>query len=135
MSACLNRHNTYNTRKLFNSQVVSMANRLLLASGLLLSAVCTQAQTSATDITIPAPDLNACLRSSVTGAADDMSVEELKAACIILLEKKVLSQSDELETQPISEKPKNERRARNERMTIEALNRANRFTLTPHRRN
>ncbi|MGM8227951.1 phospholipase A [Cellvibrio sp. ARAG 10.3] len=112
-----------------------MANRLLLASGLLLSAVSTQAQTSATDITIPTPDLNACLRSSVTGAADDMSVEELKAACIILLEKKVLSQSDELETQTISEKPRNERRALNERMTIEALNRTNRFTLTPHRRN
>lgn len=112
-----------------------MANRLLLVSGLLLSAVCTQAQTSTTDITIPTPDLNSCLRSSVTGAADDMSVEELKAACRILLEKKALAQSDELETETLSEKPKSERRALNERMTIEALNRTNRFTLTPHRRN
>jgi phospholipase A1 len=122
-------------RKLFNLQVVFMANRLLLASGLLMSAVCAQAQTSASDITIPTSDLNACLRSSVTGAADDMSVEELKAGCRLLLEKKVLSQSDELETETVSAKPKNERRALNERMTIEALNRANRFTLTPHRRN
>ena len=112
-----------------------MANLLLLASGLLMSAVCAQAQTSASDITIPTSDLNACLRSSVTGAADDMSVEELKAGCRLLLEKKVLSQSDELETETVSAKPKNERRALNERMTIEALNRANRFTLTPHRRN
>ncbi|MGB3608950.1 MAG: phospholipase A [Cellvibrio sp.] len=111
-----------------------MANRLLLASGLLFSAVCAQAQTSATDITIPASELNACLRSSVTGAADDMSVEQLKAACRLLLERKVLSQSTELETETVSTKPK-ERRALNERMAIEALNRTNRFTLTPHRRN
>ena len=88
-------------RKLFNLQVVFMANRLLLASGLLMSAVCAQAQTSASDITIPTSDLNACLRSSVTGAADDMSVEELKAGCRLLLEKKVLSQSDELETETV----------------------------------
>lgn len=111
-----------------------MANRLLLASGLLFSAVCAQAQASATDITIPASELNACLRSSVTGAADDMSVEQLKAACRLLLERKVLSQSTELETETVSTKPK-ERRALNERMAIEALNRTNRFTLTPHRRN
>jgi phospholipase A1 len=63
-----------------------------------------------------------------------MSVEQLKAACRLLLERKVLSQSTELETETVSTKPK-ERRALNERMAIEALNRTNRFTLTPHRRN
>ena len=112
-----------------------MANRLLLASGFLFFVLCAQAQTSATDITIPPPDLNECLRSSVTGAADDMSVEQLKTACRLLLERKVLSQTEELETETISTEPKAERRALNERMAIEALNRTNRFTLTPHRRN
>src|SRR5690606_29917497 len=134
MNTCLTRCNTYNSPQTFDFQVVPMANRLLLASGLLFSAICAQAQTSATDINIPSSELNDCLRSSVTGAADDMSVEQLKTACRLLLESKISAQAAELETETVSTQPK-ARRALNERMAIEALNRTNRFTLTPHRRN
>lgn len=112
-----------------------MAKRLFLASGLLLSALCVQAQTSTTDVAIPTQDLDECLRSSVTGAADAMTVDELKVACRLVLEKKVLAQPNQIETETITPEPQVEQRALNERMTIEALNRTNRFTLTPHKRN
>lgn len=112
-----------------------MANRLLLVSGLLLSAVCVQAQTSTAEIQIPNHELDECLRSSISGADDTMSIQDLKNACRILLEKKILSQTEGIVTEDVIPEEKPETQGLRERLTIEALNRSNRFTLTPHKRN
>ena len=126
---------------------------------------------------IPADAVEDCLRASVTGAAAEMTLAELRAACILLLhqekaaagpttpseeakallteeeeplsEEKLLTeeeflteQESETPEEPLAEEesaesPEDARKQRllGQRMTIEALNRANRFVLTPHKRN
>lgn len=120
-----------------------MKKHSLAGAGLLLLASCAQAQTTTTEITISQEELDTCLRSSVTGAADTMSVRELKEACALILEKKVAAQPQPIEASQTTEEvivppavvDEVETHATRERMTIEALNRTNRFMLTPHQRN
>lgn len=116
-----------------------MMKHSLAGAGLLLVTSCIQAQTTPTEVTIPPEELDACLRSSIIGAADSMSVRELKEACSLLLEKKIAAQVTEEvvqpENAPYAINGGAENQATRERMTIEALNRSNRFMLTPHQRN
>lgn len=116
-----------------------MKKYCLVGTSLLLLACYSQAQTTLSEVTIPSEELDSCLRSSIVGAADTMSVRELKEACSLLLEKKIATQTTETVTpaSPSSEATKEatENRVTRERMTIEALNRSNRFMLTPHKRN
>lgn len=84
--------------------------------------------------------INACLQSSVTTADGAMSINQLREACrqlyiqqtpnegIPVIEEKQVDGDKSPETNP-------EGRLLNRRMTMEALNRANRFILTPHKRN
>lgn len=86
--------------------------------------------------------LETCVRTFANDADGDMTIAELKAACRSLIEEPQAFDATEL-SQP---DPKNEpesdsiRTAESslllsKRLRIEALNRANRFMLTPHRRN
>lgn len=80
--------------------------------------------------------LATCLRTSITTAADEMSVRQLKEACVLILQKNLVAQATEptvIESTQVSAKV--EAPAYQERMAIEALNRSNRFMLTPHKRN
>src|SRR5690606_37052048 len=103
-----------------------MMKHSLAGAGLLLVASCIQAQTTPTEVTIPPEELDACLRSSIIGAADSMSVRELKEACSLLLEKKIAAQVTEEvvqpENAPYAINGGTENQATRERMTIEALN-------------
>lgn len=81
--------------------------------------------------------LTQCLQSTVATADESMTISELKQACqqlpnqhststLQLEEKQILKeQIDEAQSTQLLKK----------RMTMEALNRANRFILTPHKRN
>ena len=83
--------------------------------------------------------INTCLQSSVTTADESMTIAELRAACrelylqnhasgVPTLEEETVATGQPQETNP-------EGRLLNRRMTMEALNRSNRFILTPHKRN
>lgn len=116
-----------------------MKKQLLASGSLWLLACYAGAQTPSTGIVIPQDQLDECLRSTVTGAADTMSVKELKEACALLLDKKQVVTTTEEQVPPTAEAvlvdPGTENRATRERLTVEALNRSNRFMLTPHKRN
>lgn len=113
-----------------------MTSRFFLASGLLLFATFTYALAATAEVDISAEDLDNCLRSSVVSADDNMQIEDLKNACILLLEEKTEGQVEE----PISESVKTQADKKENggmgiRLAMEALNRSNRFMLTPHKRN
>jgi phospholipase A1 len=75
-------------------------------------------------------ELNKCLQASVVGAAESMTVAELKQACLLLNEQNQgLTQTTVVENNPEAI------RVLQKRMTLEELNRSNRFVLTPHKRN
>lgn len=85
---------------------------------------------------MPADALNQCLQTSVLSAASNMTIAELKQACQLLYNQQLSSQT-ELQEQAIASAKANEpgERLLKRRMTLEALNRSNRFMLTPHKRN
>ena len=76
--------------------------------------------------------LEDCLQSNVIGADDTMTIAQLKEACALVEEQhNHLTQPDE---KTEAGKDKQQTLLKN-RLTMEALNRANRFLLTPHKRN
>lgn len=107
---------------------------LLHSSILLLSnvALSTQKEPSTDDI-------NTCLQSSVTTADESMTIAELRTACRELYLQNNASGVPTLEEEPVAtgqqQETNPEGRLLNRRMTMEALNRSNRFILTPHKRN
>lgn len=84
-------------------------------------------------------NLKTCLQTSVAGAYDRMTIAELKASCRALIEESQNPESTEprSEQTPTAEPGSSAESSRllSKRLRIEALNRANRFMLTPHRRN
>ena len=80
--------------------------------------------------------MNVCLQASVVSAAETMTIRQLKEACQMLHEqqKDEEQQADIIETSPAVAEVR-ETPLLKKRMTMEALNRSNRFMLTPHKRN
>lgn len=80
--------------------------------------------------------MNTCLQASIVGAAENMTIRQLKEACRLLhdQQKSEVQQADVANASPavaaVRETP-----LLKKRMTLEALNRSNRFMLTPHKRN
>lgn len=118
-----------------------MAKTFFMAGGLFLLATCAAAQqpsSSQQEIDIPQETLDECLRSSIIGADDQMTVQQLKDGCTLLLQKKAAAaEADSIEETTEEEilEPEQPASVLKERLTMEALNRSNRFTLTPHKRN
>jgi phospholipase A1 len=90
---------------------------------------------------IPAADIDNCLRTNVSSAAAEMTMAELRTACWLLLQQEQSasapaseSSNPEIETETVKTVDETHRLL-GQRMTIEALNRSNRFVLTPHKRN
>lgn len=77
-------------------------------------------------------ELNHCLQASVTSAAELMTIADLKQACRLLHAEQ--NTTAELEEQTVAEEAP-QTPVLKKRMTLEALNRSNRFMLTPHKRN
>lgn len=95
------------------------------------------AQSDAATLLISQDQLDNCLRASIVNATDSMTVLELKGACTLLLEQQRQSQqliTDEVQPKEPKDDPSLGTLLKN-RMTMEALNRTNRFVLTPHKRN
>lgn len=113
-----------------------MRRTFFLASTLTLLSQPLLAQIDTTTVLIPQDQLDNCLRTSVISAADTMTVQELKNACTLLLEQQLQSQQPLIveEVQPPKATAELEPLLKN-RMAMEALNRTNRFVLTPHKRN
>lgn len=84
-------------------------------------------------------DIDTCLQSSVISADESMTIAELRAACRELFLQTNAANSPSIEEQqvegPQQAETNPEGRLLNRRMTMEALNRSNRFILTPHKRN
>jgi len=97
----------------------------------------TGTESPATELSSTEPSLdemNQCLQSSVIGAAETMTVAELKQACRLLHQQHQPQQEPGFfeTTVTTTTEPT---RALDERMALEELNRSNRFVLTPHKRN
>lgn len=101
-----------------------------LACSLLLSAVPAYAEDATPPPEITTEAINHCLQASVVGAAESMTVAELKQACLLLHEQR----QGVIET-PVADEKEENSRVLQKRMTLEALNRSSRFVLTPHKRN
>lgn len=93
---------------------------------------------------VPAPEMpqeamNSCLQASIVSAASAMTVAELRQGCQLLHEQQLQSKAPpEVQEQYFSQaspQGDQEEPLLNRRMTLEALNRSNRFMLTPHKRN
>lgn len=106
--------------------------RQLWLTGLLvsLSSSALAADTTPPAIELSTEAMNHCLQASVVGAAESMTVAELKQACLLLHEQR----QGVIET-PVVEEKEETSRVLQKRMTLEALNRSSRFVLTPHKRN
>lgn len=106
--------------------------RQLCLTGLFvfLSSSVFAADTTAPTIELSTEAMNHCLQTSVVGAAESMTVAELKQACLLLHE-----QRQGVIESPVAEEKKATSRVLQKRMTLEALNRSSRFVLTPHKRN
>jgi len=83
-----------------------------------------------------------CLERSVLTADKSMTVRRLEEACTLLLNqsnntvmKSENKSSDSTATNPGDTDPQPTTRMLNDRGLLEALNRSNRFVLTPHKRN
>jgi phospholipase A1 len=88
------------------------------------------AETTVPVVGLTTEELNKCLQASVVGAAESMTVAELKQACLLLNEQnRGLTETTMVEGNPEAI------RVLQKRMTLEELNRSNRFVLTPHKRN
>lgn len=97
---------------------------------------------TATDEFVSQPELtteamNTCLQASVVGAAESMTIRQLKEACQLLhdQQKSESQQAAITETSSPAVAAARETPLLKKRMTLEALNRSNRFMLTPHKRN
>ncbi len=87
---------------------------------------------------MPVDAMNNCLQASVTSAAAAMTVAELRQACQLLYQQQLQSSGQPLQEEAIaSDKQASapDDRLLKRRMTLEALNRSNRFMLTPHKIN
>jgi phospholipase A1 len=107
-----------------------------------LFSVAVNAQTSAETSSapeMPREAMNSCLQASILGAASTMTVAELREACQLLHQQQLQSNAQpEVEEQHFSQatpESGQEGQLLNRRLTLEALNRSNRFMLTPHKRN
>lgn len=81
---------------------------------------------------IPADTMNNCLQTSIVTAAESMTVTELKQACTLLYVEQAPKSA--IAGQATTESPP-QTPVLKKRLALEALNRASRFMLTPHRRN
>ncbi len=83
--------------------------------------------------------INTCLQSSVITADTAMTIAELREACRQLYLNQNTDTAPQIEEQQVvsstSPETNPEGRLLKRRMTMEALNRSNRFILTPHKRN
>jgi phospholipase A1/A2 len=115
--------------------------RFLLLSLALGFSQLINAQTNAPPLSTE--EMQECLSSSIMSADEQLTIKELKAACQLLSDQQHLKEGvdtlftttvkpdDEDNTQDASNTPK----TLHKRMTMEAFNRANRFVLTPNKRN
>lgn len=86
--------------------------------------------------TLTAEAMNSCLQASVITAAEGMTIRELKDACQLLHDQqKSEEQQAEIKEETPAVAEARETPLLKKRMTLEALNRSNRFMLTPHKRN
>ncbi len=88
--------------------------------------------------TMPPAAMNTCLQASIPSAASTMTVAELRQACQLLYEQELQSKAPaELKEEQVSKASATDsgEQLLQRRMTLEALNRSNRFMLTPHKRN
>lgn len=116
--------------------------RYIWPASLLLLAITARAETyteteSFTAQTNLTPEaMNTCLQASVTSAAESMTIREMKEACRLLHDQQ---KSEVEQTQVKGASPAvaevRETPLLKKRLTLEALNRSNRFMLTPHKRN
>lgn len=88
---------------------------------------------------MPAEAMNICLQASVISAAAGMTVAELRQACQLLYTQQLQAKAPAVvEEETLAETAATataEGQLLRRRMTLEALNRSNRFMLTPHKRN
>lgn len=117
-----------------------MRRNFLAAGTLLLLSSSIFAQTSA-DVSFTQEQMDTCLRTSVVTASDGMTVQDLKNACLLLLDQQTrvapptIQESVIAGERTIAPEDQPARPLLSNRLTMEALNRANRFVLTPHKRN
>lgn len=115
-----------------------MHPNLLLLIPLLIWPLPLQAGDTATPSTAASEltefDLNNCLRESVSGAAENMTVAEMRNACELLLTQKQAGNTTAIGT-ATTRIPMEETDLLEQRVALEALNRSSRFLLTPHKRN
>ena len=90
----------------------------------------------ASQIELTPQAMNTCLQASVVGAAEGMTIRQLKEACRILHDQQQ-SELQQVQTTEVSPAVAQVRETPllKKRMMLEALNRSNRFMLTPHKRN
>lgn len=88
---------------------------------------------------MPTEAMNNCLQASIPSAASTMTVAELRQGCQLIYAQQLqsVSQNTLQEQQVSAETQANNsgERLLKRRMTLEALNRTNRFMLTPHKIN
>lgn len=88
---------------------------------------------------MPTEAMNNCLQASIPSAASTMTVAELRQGCQLIYAQQLqsVSQNTLQEQQVSAEAQANNsgERLLKRRMTLEALNRTNRFMLTPHKIN
>jgi phospholipase A1 len=94
---------------------------------------------AATTIEPTTADIDTCLQTSVISADETMTIAELRSACRDIFLEKNAAKLPEVEEEQLDAKQQVETnpegRLLNRRMAMEALNRSNRFILTPHKRN
>jgi phospholipase A1/A2 len=91
------------------------------------------AQTCAAKDAFTPEQMRSCLERSVLTADKNMTVKKLEEACALLLNNQAAEPAGESETSEALAAPGV--RLLNDRLTLESLNRSNRFVLTPHKRN
>jgi phospholipase A1 len=128
----------YNLR-IFSFRKDDMRRLYLATATFLLLSNTLFAQTPDAQQSISQEELETCLSSSVVNAEDTMTVQALKNACRLLdtqiQQAELPLVEEEIKSQAIQKKDDEVRPLLIDRMTMEALNRANRFVLTPHNRN
>ncbi|WP_341936384.1 phospholipase A [Marinimicrobium sp. C2-29] len=102
-----------------------------------------------TESSLSGQEMAECLKTAVSGASREMTIEDLREICRTLgqnqsqEEQSVLDavqalsgdEQDDSEEEQEENDPSGASRLMEKRLNMEALNRANRFLLTPHRRN
>lgn len=83
--------------------------------------------------TLSEQEIQSCLRESITGAAENMTIAEMRKACELLLTQQ--HRVDSISTEPVAEQPPEKTDLLEQRVALETLNRSNRYLLTPHKRN